>query len=263
MSNGTAYDIDQRDTAGPFDIIGDVHGCFEELTELLAKLGYDITRDSFKNTNVFTVTHFQNRKVIFLGDLVDRGPDSPLVLKLVMGMVSIRIAYCLPGNHDAKLLRYLKGKVKALTHGLALTVEQLRHEDDEFIKEVQNFLNHLPSHYIFDDGNLVVAHAGLKEEMHGNDSGAIKSFSLFGATNGRVDEYGFPVRLNWAADYRGKASVVYGHTPVLNAVWLNNTINIDTGCVFGGKLTALRYPEKELVSIDAKQIYTLRVKPLI
>lgn len=59
-----------------------------------------------------------------------------------------------------------------------------------------------------------------------------------------------PVRYNWAADYRGKALVVYGHTPVPEALWLNNTVNIDTGCVFGGHLTALRYPEREAVSFS-------------
>ena len=102
-----------------------------------------------------------------------------------------------------------------------------------------------------DDGKLVVAHAGMKEEMQGRGSGKVRDFALYGETTGETDEFGLPVRYNWAAEYRGKAMVVYGHTPVPEPEWLNRTINIDTGCVFGGKLTALRYPEKELVSVPA------------
>ena len=89
--------------------------------------------------------------------------------------------------------------------------------------------------------------------MQGRGSSAVRDFALYGETTGETDEFGLPVRLNWAADYRGKAAVVYGHTPVPQPEWLNNTINIDTGCVFGGRLTALRYPERELVSIPAEQ----------
>src|SRR6185312_10743394 len=118
------------------------------------------------------------------------------------------------------------------------------------------------SHYVFDQGKLVVAHAGLREEMHGRGSGAVRSFAMYGETTGETDEYGLPVRYNWAGDYRGRASVVYGHTPVPYADWLNNTICVDTGCVFGGKLTALRYPERELVSVPARQTYYEPARPL-
>ena len=93
--------------------------------------------------------------------------------------------------------------------------------------------------------------------------GGVWSFALFGETTGETDEFGLPVRYNWAGGFRGKAMVVYGHTPVPEAEWLNNTICLDTGCVFGGKLTALRYPEKELVSIPAKRMYYEPVRPLI
>jgi protein phosphatase len=119
------------------------------------------------------------------------------------------------------------------------------------------------SHYVLDDGKLVVAHAGMKEQMQGRGSGAVRSFALFGETTGETDEFGLPVRYNWAADYRGRAMVVYGHTPVAEPEWLNRTINIDTGCVFGGKLTALRYPEKELVSVPALCQYYAPAKPFL
>ena len=128
---------------------------------------------------------------------------------------------------------------------------------------MQKFLDGLVSHYVFDDGRLVVAHAGMKAEMQGRGSAKVRDFALFGETTGETDEFGLPVRYNWAAEYRGRASVVYGHTPVPEPEWLNRTINIDTGCVFGGKLTALRWPEKELVSVPARQTYADPVRPFM
>jgi protein phosphatase len=116
---------------------------------------------------------------------------------------------------------------------------------------------------VLDSGKLVVAHAGLREELQGRTSGAVREFALYGETTGETDEFGLPVRYNWAADYRGRAMVVYGHTPVPQPEWLNNTINIDTGCVFGGRLTALRYPERELVSVPAAREYATPARPLV
>lgn len=254
---------DKKDETGPFDIIGDVHGCFDELQELLLKLGYVVSQVEETEKNFgFNVIAPENRKVIFLGDLVDRGPDSPSVLRLVMSMVNSGVAYCVPGNHDLKLQKFLDGKSVQLKHGLEITVKQLESETAQFKSTVGKFLYSLISHYVFDNGKLVVAHAGLKEEMQGRGSGAVRSFCMYGETTGEIDEFGLPVRYNWAKEYRGKAKVVYGHTPVPEAEWLNKTIDIDTGCVFGGKLTALRYPEEELVSVNAKMVYCEPVRPL-
>ena len=244
---------DKAELHGPFDIIGDVHGCYEELIELLRKLRYIIEKTADDGTN---------RTVIFLGDLIDRGPASPAVLKLVMSMVRSGTALCVPGNHDMKLHKKLTGKAVQEKHGLAETLRQLEGETDAFKNDVKEFLYGLVSHYVLDSGKLVVAHAGLKEEMQGRGSGAVRSFCLYGETTGETDEFGLPVRYNWAAEYRGRAKVVYGHTPVPSAQWLNNTIDIDTGCVFGGSLTALRYPEEELVSVPAYTMYCEPVKPL-
>lgn len=259
---------DRKSDHGPFDIIGDIHGCYVETVELLEKLGYQITSGSESTHNGkpdygLKVTHPEGRQVIFLGDLVDRGPASPAVLKLVMSMVGSGAGYCVPGNHDIKLQKYLNGKNVQLNHGLAETVEQLSAETDQFKNEVKEFVYSLISHLVFDDGKLVVAHAGIKEEMQGRGSGVIRSFCLYGETTGEIDEFGLPVRHNWAAEYRGNAKVIFGHTPVPQAQWLNRTIDIDTGCVFGGKLTALRYPEEDLVSIDARAVYCEPIKPEI
>jgi protein phosphatase len=239
---------DRRSEPGPFDLIGDVHGCADELEELLGRLGY-----APDEAGVWR--HPEGRKAVFLGDLVDRGPRVPDVLRIVMGMVKAGSALCVPGNHDEKLLRWLRGKKVRMAHGLERTVEQLEEETPEFRFDITAFLDGLISHYVLDGGRLVAAHAGMKEEMQGRASGQVRSFALYGETTGEVDELGLPVRIDWAADYRGRAMVVYGHTPVAEPRWLNRTINIDTGCVFGGALTALRYPERELVSVPARQVY--------
>lgn len=250
----------RKSETGPFDVIGDVHGCFEELTQLLVLLGY--TGDP----NSAAQRHPAGRKLIFVGDLVDRGPQSPEVVRLVRDSVQAGTAFCVPGNHDVKLLRKLRGQEVQISHGLAESLAQFAAFEQAhpgFTPSAAEFLDSLISHYVFDGGRLVVAHAGLKESMHGRGSGAVREFALYGETTGETDEFGLPVRLNWAADYRGQAMVLYGHTPVAEPEWLNHTMNLDTGCVYGGRLTALRYPEKELVSVPAARAYAQSARPFL
>jgi protein phosphatase len=249
----------ERPAGGPgtFRHHRDVHGCHTELVELLSLLGYEVAPDAA------TARHPDGRRILFLGDLVDRGPATPAVLRLAMGMVADGTALCLPGNHEVKLLRALQGKNVTTGHGLALSLEQLAAEAPEFSQTVATFIDGLVGHYVLDEGKLVVAHAGLPENMQGRASGAVRSFALYGDTTGETDDYGLPVRYPWAEDYRGSALVVYGHTPVPEAVWVNKTICIDTGCVFGGRLSALQYPERELVSVPAHAVYYEPVRPLV
>jgi len=249
--------MDYRHEHGPFDIIGDIHGCYEELCELLIRLGYEL---NLSKVDFPKVSHPQKRKVIFLGDLVDRGPKTPAVLRLVMQMVKHGMAMCVAGNHDVKLMKKLKGQDVRITHGLKESLEQLENEPDEFKLDVVRFIDGLISHFLLDEGKLVVAHAGMKKELQGQSSIGARQFALYGETTGETDECGLPVRYNWAKDYRGEAIVVYGHTPVNEPEWLNKTICVDTGCVFGGSLTALRYPERELVSVKALSTYYQPVK---
>jgi len=247
---------DRRSDHGPFDIIGDVHGCVDELRALLAALGYLPDESS-------GYRHPDGRKAVFLGDLVDRGAGAPDVLRMAMAMVGAGTALAVPGNHDLKLVRKLRGRDVQVSHGLADTLEQLEGEPPDFRTRVADFLDDLVSHYVLDEGRLVVAHAGLKAEMQGRASGKVRSFALYGETTGETDDFGLPVRYNWAAEYRGNAHVVYGHTPVPEPEWLNRTINIDTGCVFGGKLSALRWPEKEIVSVPAAKMYAEPARPFL
>jgi protein phosphatase len=240
---------DRRAEHGPFDIIGDVHGCSGELVQLLTALGYQVAADGS------SAVHPAGRTAVFVGDLVDRGPATPAVLRLVMGMVAAGTGLSVSGNHEAKLVRALRGRAVTVAHGLAESLAQLAAEPGDFSQEAASFMGNLLGHLVLDDGRLVVAHAGLPEAMHGRASAAVRSFALYGDTTGETDEFGLPVRYPWAEDYRGKAMVAYGHTPVPEAEWVNGTICLDTGCVFGGKLTALRYPEREIVSVPARRVY--------
>lgn len=251
---------DRAELTGPFDIIGDVHGCRSELETLLTTLGWEISRDDAGRAN--SARHAGGRTAIFVGDLVDRGPDSPGVVRLVRGMVEAGTALCVSGNHEAKLLRALNGRKVTVSHGLAESLEQFGAEEPTFLAEAKAFMDGLISHYVLDGGRLVVAHAGLKEAYHGRASARVREFCLYGESTGETDEYGLPVRYPWADDYRGRATVVYGHTPVPKPTWVNNTICVDTACVFGGELTALRYPERELVAVPAEKEHYAPVKPL-
>ena len=262
---------------GPFDIIGDLHGCFDELVALMETLGYEADCGTgFKPigsqlenlcSEPTRIRHPEGRKAVFLGDLVDRGPKILDCVRLARNMVQSGQALAVPGNHDMKLMRKLRGKNVRVAYGLACSlaeIEALPNDvRDDVSREIADFFDSLVSHYVLDDGKLVVAHAGMKAELQGRGSAKVREFALYGETTGETDEFGLPVRQDWAADYRGPAMVVYGHTPVPEAEWLNRTINIDTGCVFGGKLTALRYPEKELVSVPAAQTYCEPSKPFL
>lgn len=250
--------LNQRHERGPFDIIGDVHGCFDELFQLLGQLGYHVVLSD----GTFRVDHPQGRKIVFVGDLVDRGPQVAEVLRLAMDASNQGRAFCVMGNHDYKLYRKLMGRDVQVTHGLAETLLQFETVPPEFLDRVRDYLNSLPYHLIFDDGNLLVAHAGLKSELHGRSSDRVRAFALFGETTGEVDAFGMPIRGDWWTGYSGRPVVIYGHTPIREPVWINRCLCIDTACVFGGRLTALRYPEMELCSVPAARQYTESKRPI-
>ena len=252
---------DLRHEHGGFDLIGDVHGCRSELEALLARLGYGLERGAY--------AHPEGRRAVFLGDLVDRGPDVTGVLRIASSMVAAKSAFAIVGNHEAKLVRALRASERGtlgamkVGAGLQVSLDQLASIEPTERAALTEFMDGLRGHYVLDGGRLVVAHAGLKEAFHGRASKRVREFALYGETTGEIDAYGLPVRADWAEQYRGKAAVVYGHTPVPEARWVNDTLCVDTGCVFGGKLTALRWPERVLVSVPAERVWFEPVRPLV
>jgi protein phosphatase len=249
-----------RGLKGPFDIVGDVHGCADELEALLGRLGYGVRHAGERGRRIETAAP-SGRRLLFVGDLVDRGPRSPDVLRIVMALAEAGHALAVPGNHDVKFLRWLDGRQVKMSHGLDRTAAQLEGESPEFRARIKSFLSALPSHVWLEEGRLAVAHAGIKEPMLGRTSSEVRSFCLYGETSGETDEFGLPIRYHWAAEYKGATAIVYGHTPVPDAEWINKTICIDTGCCFGGKLSALRWPENEIVSVPAAKVYTEPGRP--
>lgn len=230
------------------DIIGDIHGCLTEFKQLTEKLGYDWEQG--------IPIHKQGRKLAFVGDLTDRGPESLKVVEIIWELAVIReAAYYVPGNHCNKLYRFFQGNKVQITHGLETTVAEYHDLNKSQQKEIrQKFIElyeHAPLYQQLDQGKLVIAHAGIKQEYIGKENSKVKTFVLYGDITGEKHPDGSPVRLDWAKHYSGEACIVYGHTPVIDVRIINNTFNIDTGAVFGCKLSALRYPEKEIVSVPS------------
>ncbi len=244
---------DRRNDEGPFDIIGDVHGCASELVRLLRRLGYRRAspRAPFR--------HPERRRAVFVGDLVDRGPRVVQAVRIVMRMSAAGTALCVPGNHDISFLDCLNVVMDRVSPGTLKTIRQIEAlpaaDRRRFLAQFQDFLLGLPPHLVLHGGRLAVAHAGITPENFGQTTPEARRLAIFGQTTGERDHFGLPVRVKWAAGYRGRALVVYGHTSVPVPEWIGNTVNIDTGCVYGGKLTALRYPERTLVSVQARRDY--------
>ncbi|MFB6465358.1 bis(5'-nucleosyl)-tetraphosphatase PrpE [Cytobacillus sp. Hz8] len=230
------------------DIIGDIHGCFEEFQSLIEQLGY--------TWDAGIPIHPKDRRLAFVGDITDRGPQSLKIIHIVWTLViKHQAAYYVPGNHCNKLYRYFRGNKVQITHGLETTVAEIQALNKKEQANIRNQFIELyetaPLYLILDQGKLVIAHAGIREDYIGKNHAKVKTFVLYGDITGETHEDGSPVRRDWAKNYQGKPYIVYGHTPVKNPRIINKTYNIDTGAVFGGKLTALKYPELEILSVPS------------
>ncbi len=240
-----------------YAIIGDIHSCFTELINLTKKIvDYDKGLGS--------------RQFVFVGDLVDRGPNSISVIREVKALVNSGQAIFTPGNHDNKFARYLKGNNIIISHGLDKTIEQWKKFSEMFphlVNETKNwFIDYVLGHKgyeVLDNGNLVVAHAGIKDEQIGKENKRVLSMCLYGDVTGNSsesvirDENGNPIRKDWAAERQvDHPLIVHGHTVVDEVSYKNGVYCIDTGCVYGNKLTALMYPEKDLLQVNALKTYT-------
>lgn len=252
----------RTDACGPFDIIGDLHGCCDELHNLLLRLGYNRAEHEVDTITgkVRPWVHPEGRTAVFLGDYVDRGPRILDTLSLVQAMVLAGSALAVQGNHEMRIVKHFRAPRQEPSLNLELTLQELAALGEDYLKTVikalVEFCDSLPHHLVLDGGKLVAAHAGLREEFHGRDSSFVRNMALFGEPTPPYDEDGPPDRRDWVSEYRGSALVAYGHTPVARSAVVNQTVNLDTGCVFGGRLTCLRYPEMEFVEVDALKAYS-------
>jgi diadenosine tetraphosphatase ApaH/serine/threonine PP2A family protein phosphatase len=236
------------------DVIGDVHGCYDELAELLVTLGHEDLLDP----EIPPAGSDRKPSVIFVGDIVDRGDKIVQSLSLVHRLCRRGHALAVVGNHDDRFLRWLSGRKVQIRHGLEQTVDEFRalkkREQREWGKELIDFFSALPWALRIDEGRAIVAHAAWHAELHDEPSfDKLRSYTLYGPTTGRTTPEGFPERIDWAPDYHGPELVIFGHQ-VYDAPYLHeHAIGIDTGCVFGGALTALRYPTLEIVSVKSRR----------
>ncbi|WP_018024521.1 metallophosphoesterase [Corynebacterium ulceribovis] len=251
-----------------FDIIGDVHGCLDELLELLARLGYDVTFgpcDSAADSASVPISAVAppGRQAVFLGDLVDRGPDPVGVVRLVMGMCAAGSARMVIGNHDDKLRRFLHGNDVKLSGSFGVTAPLFAATPRRFQEQVRDWLDGLPYEILLVD-DVAVVHASRPDFFSKLKPKKQRSLALFGVVDSsQVTETGYPVRLDWAQEYSGHPLVVHGHTPVAAPRHVNGVICVDTACCFGGELTAFRWPEWDVVSVPARQAYATTPVPRI
>ncbi|XKE94622.1 polynucleotide kinase-phosphatase [Metaplanococcus flavidus] len=241
------------------DIIGDVHGCFDELIQLLVKLGYAKNEEGLYK-------HPDGRKFVSVGDVMSRGPASLETMRFFYRHVEGNLALMIDSNHGWKIARWLEGRQVVLSHGDEKVEEEFRifeaqkgpERANELKRQLKDFLLTAPSHYVFKKNGvptLVCAHAGIRDEFIGKESGAISDFCRYGDTGG-FDDNGKPVRNDWTVGHQNRLLIVWGHDPKPKPLLINNTINIDQGVVFGGELTAYRYPERDFVSVKAKADYS-------
>ncbi|AXF55662.1 bis(5'-nucleosyl)-tetraphosphatase PrpE [Salicibibacter kimchii] len=233
------------------DFIGDIHGCRKELHALLQKLGYEKKKGTY--------THPEHRKLVFIGDITDRGPDSVNVIEDVSTLVNKETAYYIPGNHCDKLYRYFLGRPVQIRHGLETTVAELHALPEASYQRIRRSFMRLfeeaPLYAAFHHDEIVAAHAGIRRNDIGKTNKAVRSFVLYGDVDQGEQRPGqLPKRRDWVVKETNESPwIVYGHTPVKTPRVFRRTINIDTGCVFGGALTAFRYPEITTVSVPSRQ----------
>mgnify|MGYP003640389077 FL=1 len=196
-------------------IIGDVHGCLRELDLLLEKAGY----------------RFGDDRLIFVGDLINKGPNSLGVLQRAYELK----AEVVIGNHEYSLLfKISQGELPI------------------YPREIIDWIKTWPT-YIETDQFLVV-HGGIIPGVHPGDSEA-RTLTRIRTWNESTQAHGSKDDPAWFEFYEGKKLVVFGHWAAEGLVWRNNAIGLDTGCVYGRKLSCLVLPGKKLVQVDALKEY--------
>jgi hypothetical protein len=234
-----------------YDVISDVHSCFIELTELLEKLGYQYE----SNKNVY-IHPESDRKVVFVGDLISRGPYHLATIFLIRSMINEGLALCVRGNHDDKIKRFAEGKAVILRHGDDKTAEAIENCNTITKQEIIDFFSRMP-YYLQLDNELVVVHAAFRNKMLEFEPFAkrCRDWALYGPVN-KLMINGLPDRIDWAAERKVESPIIVcGHQVYNEPRYINGVWQIDTGCCFGGKLTSVSWPEQVITQVKAHGIY--------
>ncbi|WP_457638673.1 metallophosphoesterase [Persephonella sp.] len=227
-------------------IIGDVHGCYYEFYSLIEKI---------------FARYGEDTTIISVGDTVDRGDFNLKTIKLCFELKEKRNFYEVQSNHNLKLYRWMKGKNVRISTGMKKTVDEIMalcEDEREYLRERYiNYYQSLPLYIIVND-SVVVAHAGIKDEMIGKVDEKVRDFVIFGETTGKYTEDGFPERVDWTK-YRkineNSPKIVYGHVVYPEPYINNRCYGIDTGCVLGNKLTAYNPFTDEFIFERARKVY--------
>jgi hypothetical protein len=210
--------------------IGDVHGCHRELEDLLNKL-------DLKN----------NDRVILLGDLVNRGPDSAKVIALAREHAHSSLL----GNHELRLLNYRKtGDPTHLKKNDYDTLKQLNSRD-------WSYLNGMPLTYHDREHDIVLVHGGFlpNQPWYRQPARVVTRIQVIDKDGNPRKRSDAPNAPHWSELWSGPPFVVYGHTSRPDILRLKGSLGIDTSCAMGGSLTACILPEKQIVQVKARQKY--------
>jgi hypothetical protein len=219
-----------------FDAVGDVHGCYYELIALVEKLGYVMGEDGLYE-------HPEGRMLVLVGDITDRGYYNSLALQFAYFHWIAGKALWVQGNHDNKLFRWMKGNPVSIAHGLQKTVSELEQgwPFDSPRTELGEFLlEEVPTKIELDGGEAVAVHAF-------NGKAKLRMYGLRGGPDNS--------RIEWWRDYEGPEFVVFGHYWMDDPTVHEHYCCVDTSCVTGNTLAALRWPEREVVQVEAKEVY--------
>ncbi|MDM5234548.1 polynucleotide kinase-phosphatase [Lysinibacillus pakistanensis] len=240
------------------DIIGDIHGCYDELLELLKKLEYEVNNEGY-------FIHPQGRRFVSVGDIMSRGPKSIKTMEFFERHIERGLAFMTDSNHGWKIARWLDGRNVSLHHGDELVEAEFMDYENTYggaqtaaLKaRLAKCLLAAPSHYVLMNKGLasaVVTHAGIRDRYIGKQSSRISDFCRYGDVQ-ELNISGKPIRNDWFTEHQTSQLIIWGHDPKINPLKQNHTLNIDQGVVFGGQLTAFRYPEQTIISVNAYKNY--------
>ncbi len=229
-----------------YAVIGDSHGCFYELKELIEKIWEKYGKDTF---------------IISVGDNIDRGDYNLDTLNYCMELFEKGKFLEVQSNHMNKFVRWLKGNNVKVSYGLEKTINEFNSLSsslkEKLREKILSYWEKIPL-YLIINNDTVIAHAGIKDEFIGKADKKVRSFVLYGATTGRVLDNGFPERLDWTKWRKlneNSPKIVYGHQ-VFDEPYINNKCyGIDTGCVLGNKLTAYLPQLDKFEFVKAKKEY--------